>query len=74
MVKPQPDPYGIAVERGLRELSGEVGVADFVFKPVNVGKGKGAQREIGDFLLWVGRVMAIVSVKARDPEVQPGRP
>lgn len=70
----QPDPYGIAVERGLRELSSEVGVADFVFRSVNVAKGKGAQREVGDFLLWVGRVMAIVSVKARDPDVQPGRP
>lgn len=29
-----PESYGIAVERGLRELSGEVGVADFVLKRI----------------------------------------
>lgn len=61
------DSYGLAVERGLRELSGRVGVADFVFRPVDQRKGR-AQREIGDFILWVGDIAAVVSVKSRAPD------
>jgi hypothetical protein len=66
-VKASDDPYGIAVERQLRQLAGRVGVADFVFKPVDRRKGV-ALREIGDFLLWVGPVVAVVSVKTRHPD------
>lgn len=68
-----PDPYGLLVERDLRSLSGQVGVADFVFRPMEVPKGN-AQREIGDFLLWVGQTMAVVSVKARGPDGATGTP
>jgi hypothetical protein len=60
------DSYGIAMEKSLRELAARVGVADFVFKPVDRRKGA-AMREIGDFLLWVGRSVAVVSVKTRHP-------
>jgi hypothetical protein len=65
------DSYGLAVERSMRELSGGVGVADFVFRPANQAKGR-AQREIGDFLLWVGDIAAVVSVKSRAPEAGAG--
>jgi hypothetical protein len=61
------DSYGIAMEKTLRELAARVGVADFVFKPVDRRKGA-AMREIGDFLLWVGRSVAVVSVKTRHPD------
>lgn len=60
------DPYGIEVERRRREFTAYHGVPDFVFRPVDVPKGRG-QREVGDFLLWVGRAVAIVSHKARLP-------
>lgn len=64
------DQYGIEVERRRREITAHHGVPDFVFRPVDVPKGpKGsAQREVGDFLLWVGDVVVIVSHKARLPE------
>ncbi|MEX0664734.1 MAG: hypothetical protein WD598_08185 [Acidimicrobiia bacterium] len=60
------DSYGIDVERWLREVAAHHGVADFVFRSVNVSKGK-AKREVGDFLLWVGDVVAIISSKSREP-------
>jgi hypothetical protein len=60
------DPYGIEVERRRREFTAYHAVPDFVFRPVDVPKG-GAQREVGDFLLWVGNAVAIVSHKARLP-------
>lgn len=61
--------YGIDVEQWLREIAGHHGVPDFVFRPVDVPKGpKGkVQREVGDFLLWVGDVVAIMSSKSREP-------
>jgi hypothetical protein len=60
------DSYGIEVERRRREIAAHHGVPDFVFRPANVPKGN-AQREVGDFLLWVGDVVAIVASKSRDP-------
>lgn len=60
------DPYGIDVERRRREISAYHGVPDFVFRPLDVRKG-GSQREVGDFLLWVGSMMAVVSHKSREP-------
>lgn len=60
------DPYGIELERRRREITAHHGVPDFVFFPVDVPKG-GGQREVGDFLLWVGNLIAIVSHKSRDP-------
>lgn len=38
-----------------------------MFRPVDVPKGKGSQREVGHFLLWVGDVVAIVAHKSREP-------
>lgn len=61
-----PDPYGLDVERRRREITAYHGVPDFVFRPVDVPKGT-AKREVGDFLLWVGDVVAIVSHKSREP-------
>jgi hypothetical protein len=61
------DSYGLDVERRRREVSAFHGVPDFVFRPLDVPKGKGSQREVGDFLLWVGDVVAIVSHKSREP-------
>lgn len=55
------------MERVVRELSSGIGVADFVFRPLDLRKGR-AQREIGDFILWVGDIAAVVSVKSRAPE------
>lgn len=60
------DPYGIEVERRRREITAFHGVPDFVFRPVDIAKGSG-KREVGDFLLWVGDVVAIVSHKSRSP-------
>lgn len=62
------DSYGLDVERRRREITAFHGVPDFVFRPIDVPKGKGSQREIGDFLLWVGDVVAIVSHKSRAPD------
>ena len=59
--------YGIDVERRRREIAAHHGVPDFVFRPVDIRTGSGT-REIGDFLLWVGDVVAIVSSKSRDPD------
>lgn len=58
--------YGIDVERRRREIAAHHGVPDFVFKPVDIRTGSGT-REIGDFLLWVGEAVAIVSSKSRAP-------
>jgi hypothetical protein len=58
--------YGIEVERRRREISAYHGVPDFVFRPLDVHKGS-RKREVGDFLLWVGSVVAIVSHKSREP-------
>lgn len=60
------DSYGLDVERRRREISAHHGVPDFVFRPIDVRKGQ-AQREVGDFLLWVGPLLVIVSHKAREP-------
>src|SRR5665811_1486839 len=60
------DSYGIDVEKRRREISAHHGVPDFVFRPTHVRKGT-ATREIGDFLLWVGSTVAVVSHKSREP-------
>ena len=65
---PVAESYGLDVERRRREVTAHHGVPDFVFRPIDVPKGKGSQREIGDFLLWVGDVVAIVSHKSRAPD------
>jgi hypothetical protein len=61
------DSYGIDVERRRREIAVHHGVPDFVFRSLNVDKVKGQQREIGDFLLWAGDTVVIVSSKSREP-------
>jgi hypothetical protein len=67
------DDYGTWIENGVREIAAGAGVPDFVFRAELVAKGA-AQREVGDALLWVGRQLAVVSIKSRDPEVGPDTP
>ena len=59
--------HGTRVEEEVRSIASDLGVADFVFTSALVSKG-GATRELGDGLLIVGSLGAIVQVKARDPE------
>lgn len=63
------DSYGLDVERWLRRVAAHHGVPDFVFRPLDVAKDPRGrtQREVGDFLLWVGDAVAIVSSKSREP-------
>ena len=59
--------HGAEVEAEVRAVASELGVADFVFTSALVSKGSGT-RELGDGLLIVGEIGAILQVKARDPE------
>ncbi|MDP9442277.1 MAG: hypothetical protein M3P34_08900 [Actinomycetota bacterium] len=67
MIEGVAESYGISVERRRREIAAHHGVPDFVFRPAVIAAGSG-HVEVGDFLLWVGDVVAIVSSKSRAPE------
>lgn len=57
---------GQQVEDYARRLAGDLGVGDFVYKPIVIQKGKGS-REVSDGLLVVGNEGLILQVKGRDP-------
>jgi hypothetical protein len=58
---------GQQVEDYARRLAGNLGVRDFVYKPIVIQKGKGS-REVSDGLLVAGDEGLILQVKSRDPE------
>jgi hypothetical protein len=58
---------GQQVEDYARRLAGDLGIRDFVYKPIVIQKGKGS-REVSDGLLVAGNQGLILQVKSRDPE------
>lgn len=58
---------GQQAEDYARRLAGDLGVRDFVYRPVVIKKGKGV-REISDGLLVAGSEGLIIQVKSREPE------
>jgi len=57
--------YGQWTERFARQVSSRGGQPDFVYKAIEVKKGR-ATREIGDHLLLLGHQLVVVSVKSRN--------
>ncbi len=59
---------GLFVEDYARRLAGDLGVPDFVYRPIHLATGSGV-REAGDGLLVVGEQGLVVQVKSRERNV-----
>jgi hypothetical protein len=63
-ILPEGVDHGPAAEDATRDAAAAWGMPDFVFKAVVLASGSGV-RELGDAILTVGEVAAVVQVKAR---------
>lgn len=65
---PNTENWGGDVEDYARRLAGQLGVADFVYEPMRVAKGKGTV-EVSDGVIASGNFGAILQVKSREKMV-----